>query len=150
MKNSRCAAAFQPDILWAQVMIFSEWNMQPTNAQKYPSRNRPKCVCSKRLWTNSKGRGGIGGGKKKASMVRIQNFCLEKREEALDSRGQDGEFNLCSGSNCPTELGNTHCTNNGASKSINPSSSRANFHKRASHKCSGRKRVNMLPWRGAN
>lgn len=89
-------------------------------------------------------------GGKKASMVRIQNFCLEKREETLDSRGQDGEFNLCSGSNCPTELGNTHCTNNGASKSINPSSSRANFHKRASHNCSGRKRVNMLPWRGAN
>lgn len=55
MKNSRCAAAFQPDILWAQVMIFSEWSMQPTNAQKYPSRNRPKCVCSKRFWTNSKG-----------------------------------------------------------------------------------------------
>lgn len=120
MKNSRCAAAFQPDILWAQVMIFSEWNMLPTNAQKYPSRNRSKCVCSKRLWTNSKGRGGMGK-KKKAPMVHIQNFCLEKRKETLDSRGQDREFNLCSSSNCPTELGNTHCTNNGASKSINPS-----------------------------
>lgn len=139
MKNGRCVAAFQPDILWAQVMIFSEWNMQPTNAQKYPSRNRPKCVCSKRLWTNSKGERKEEEKKKRLQWCTFRIFCLEKREETLDSRGRDGEFNLCSGSNCPTELGNTHCTNNGASKSINPSSSRANFHKRASHKCSGRK-----------
>lgn len=39
MKNSLCVQAFQLalDILWAQVVIFSEQNMQQTNVKKYIS-----------------------------------------------------------------------------------------------------------------